>query len=322
LESLSLSLCHGSQNGIQVIAVAEDEISRNIRFIIDPAHGRQIIRGIRGSLANIPFPLLNLEVFDKILAAFEIVGDLAALRAMFSSAPPGINETNSVQAAYKSVWDKPSIGEPPYLGAYPTIKMARAAYAFEKDKCFSTCRSLANKLLTARKISTLSKNFKISNGKIAEATLAGEPAGEGQVVRQQTISYNLPSQLDKDTKAMRKAIDAGAVIQCGVLSGARLDTNLRQQPEHYILVFAYGNIEGIEAFLFWDPDSHATNIKTTKWGDGFGVILYRPGRLSTSLDDFDLTAIDCNKKSPDFGNHLKEQKRHCYQVFYLQTIPL
>jgi hypothetical protein len=306
----------------QIIGVADDEIKRNIRFIINPAYGDQIIRGLKGCIAHIPLPLLNLEFIDKILASAEVDGDLAALRSMFSSAPPEISETRSVQAAYKSVWDKPSIGGPPYLGAYPNMKMARAAFAFEKDKCFSTCRSLANKLLTARKISTLPKNLKISNGKIAEATLTGKPAGEGPIVEQQILAYNLPSQLVKETKAMRKAIEAGAVIQCGVLSGARLDKNLRQEPEHYILVFAYGIVEGIDAFLFWDPDAHTTNIKTTTWGDGFGVIFYRPGRLSTSISDADLTRIDCNKNSSNFGNHLNEPNRHCYQVFYLQTLPL
>jgi hypothetical protein len=306
-----------------VLAVAKDEISRNVRFTFNPALGQQILDGLRGSIAHIPLPFLNLEVIDRILASVEVNGDMAAIRAMFAATPPGPAEARAVQTAYNIVWSKSDIGAAkPYLSLAPSIKMARGAFAFEKDKCFSTCRSFASKLLAARKMTTLPKSLGISMGTTAGATLIGKPAGPGPVVEQQTIAYTAPSQLDVLTKAMRKAIDASAVVQCGVLSGARLDKNLNQRPEHYVLTFAYGTVESMDALLFWDPDAAATNIRSASWGRGFGVLFSRPGRFSTAIDDADLTNIDRDRRSPTFGDHRNEPKRHCYQVFYLQTLPM
>ena len=128
---------------------------------------------------------------------------------------------------------------------------------------------------------------------------------------------------------MKAAIDAGGFVHCGVLSGALHEHSKFGSPEHHILVFAYDSIDGQDAFLFWDPDAAKSNIASTKsaanpqgWGEGFGVLFSRMGRLTTAFDDADLAAIDRHEKAKTFGDHTNETLRHCYQVYQLFTLPM
>jgi hypothetical protein len=57
-------------------------------------------------------------------------------------------------------------------------------------------------------------------------------------------------------------------------------------------------------------------------------------RLSTAVDDADLDAVDTDSTSKTFGDHLNEmatnapkpqgseERRHRYQVHYVQTLPM
>jgi hypothetical protein len=306
-----------------ILAVVESELKRNIRFIIFEAKREQFMSGFIHTLREIPLPLIDLDIINNFINSAEVNGDLAAIRAMFTKDAPGASENSAIQRAFHTVWSTKEIGSaPPWLGLQPSIKMARAARAYEKDRCFDVCRAFAMKLLAKRGITKLPDKLKISMGNVANAALSGPPPGPGSVVPLQTIVYGAPAQLDSAVAQMRAAIDAGAVIQCGVLSGARQDRSLAGQPEHYVMAFAYGKVDGTDSFLFWDPDAVVSNIRSTSWRRGFGCLFSVPKRLSTAIDDADLTAVDANTQSAHFGDHLNEKRRHRYQVFYLQTLPL
>jgi hypothetical protein len=121
---------------------------------------------------------------------------------------------------------------------------------------------------------------------------------------------------------MRAALDERGFVHCGVLSGARHERSAFPNPEHHILVFAYDTLDGHDAFLFWDPDSARSNIKSTSWGPGFGVLFSRAGRLCTGVDDADLADIERTKGALFEGDHLRDDRRHSYQVYSLFTLPL
>jgi len=118
-------------------------------------------------------------------------------------------------------------------------------------------------------------------------------------------------------------IDTGGLIQCGVMSGVRQDNDLFKKPEHYVLVFDYCQIEGKDAFMFWDPDAGRSNITSAQWGPGFGCLFHASKRLSTAIDDADLLAIERNESEALFGDHTApyDRRRHCYQVYWVQTRP-
>jgi hypothetical protein len=306
-------------NGI--LNAAKLELDSNIRLKFAPQAVReQIMGGLRGSIEHIPVAQLNVPALNALLGAFEVQGDFAAIHERLNNKPPGAAEASAVLNAYNHIWSKPTLPTGiPYGILRFDIQTARAAYAFEKDKCFTTCRSFADKVLAKRQVSKLARNLQISNGMIAGATFTGKPSVPGPLEEPQTITYKAPAQLESYAQTMRLAINAGAVVQCGVLSGVRGAVN--QQPEHYLLAFAHGDVDGQKAFLFWDPDAQRSNLGWTNWGPGFGVLFSRPGHLCTAVDDSDLSNIDRDKNSLTFGDHQSEKRRHCYQVFYIQTLP-
>jgi hypothetical protein len=180
---------------------------------------------------------------------------------------------------------------------------------------------MAQKLAKKQGTTYIAADKRISMGTIAGAVITEEPAGPKPALAQQTIKYTNDSVLVKLVGSMRAAIDAGGTVLCGVLSGVRQDQSLFPQPEHYIVVFGYGAINGVDAFVFWDPDALRSNIASTATGPGFGWLFHLPGRLSTGLDEGDLKAIGRNPSSATVGDHLQEPRRHCYQVYYVRTMP-
>jgi hypothetical protein len=91
-------------------------------------------------------------------------------------------------------------------------------------------------------------------------------------------------------------------------------------PEHFVLAFAHDVVDGKDAFLFWDPDAQRSQITSTNWGPGFGCLFSTAGRLSTAVDDADLTNIVNDPKSDKDGDHLSDQRRHRYQVYWVKTL--
>jgi hypothetical protein len=306
----------------------ESELTMDFRFIevnsagqhVLNASGKQVLKALK-LLIYVPVDSINLDSIRKLLDTINISSP--SIRAMFSSGQPGANENIRIERSFSAVWSRTQVTSAPYLPLLePSIKMVRAAFAFEKVKCFDVCRAFAKQRLAMRGVKALAQNLKISMGIVANATPTGAPAGTGPTVPLQTIVYGAPTQLASAAVQMRSAIDAGAVIQCGVLSGARLDRSIANQPEHYVLAFAYGKVNNSDAFLFWDPDAAATSIATKAWSDGFGCLFSLPSHLSTAIDGTDLNAVDANMNSSTFGDHLNEPRRHRYQVYYLQTLPL
>jgi hypothetical protein len=250
------------------------------------------------------------------------------LRIFFT---PGPSVEAQVQAMYSQVWDSDAIGPgPPFLTMYPTLQKAQAASKLEHDRCFAVVRALSRKLLKARGVTSLPPAGKVSQGNIAGAypqeVVAARPL-EGMSARQ-IVRYGNATGLAPIYQAMREAIKQKGIVQCGVLSGARHETHVYGDPEHYVVVFAYRKVGGEDVFLFWDPDAARSNIGITGWGRGFGCLLARPNSFSTALDDVDHVGLDLFAgagsvaESPTFGNHLGTPIRHCYQVYSVQTLPM
>jgi hypothetical protein len=245
--------------------------------------------------------------------------------SLFPKGEPSPAETSQTRTAYQLVWNTTDIAAP-WLSLQPNSKLYKAAYKFESDNCFTVCRSLAGKLLAQRSVTRLPAKAKYSAGQLALCSFDPPgPSAPGSGVTCQTVLYGDKAALAAAVSAMRSAVDANAVIQCGVLSGCRWDPSGPRgpmEPEHYVLVFAYGKANDADAFLFWDPDAGATNIASTNWGVGFGCLFVTSSRLSTAIDDTDLNTLNTDGNSDDFGDHIAEPKRHRYQVTYVQTLPL
>jgi hypothetical protein len=244
------------------------------------------------------------------------------IRALFPLGKPTQADASEVQETFQRVWNRPGIPTA-RIWIRPTLTKAIAARALEKNKCFEVSRQMAKKILDHRKITTINPRLRIAVGTVPGVVVKEGQSGPPPLIRQQIIVYGNQATLKTTMALMQSALSASVLVQCGVLSGVRQDSNLFTQPEHYLLAFASCKIGGLDGFLCWDPDSGASNVETTTWGYGFTCLFYTAGRLSTAFDDFDLTAIerDPNKKR-EVGNHVATPRRHCYQVYYLQTLPL
>lgn len=243
------------------------------------------------------------------------------LKVMFAPTPGAARD---VQDMYALVWSTPDIGSaPPWLGFQPTLDRIAAANAFEKDKCYPVLRALASKLLRRRGVASLPPSARLSDGAVAGATVAGPAAAGANPVPQQTIRHTRPASLAGVYATMRAAIDRRGLVQCGVLSGASHEHSTFPTPEHYVLAFAHGTLAGVPVFLCWDPDAGHSQLAETSWGRGFTCLFARAEGLSTAFDAADLAALQFNKAPGiSFGDHLTHPKRHAYQVYYVQTLPL
>ncbi len=309
------------------------ELDANPRMVFYPAVKTEIQACLNDQL-NKPIKQVDLTEIEQCLRNNEAGGDLAAIRVLFPKGPPSNQDVDTAKINFARVWDD-QIHGPLLLAAYPTFNKILAADHLEANACFKVAESMGRKRTTNRNISRPPPGARVSASAIAGATVKDAPggAGSGVVVQQQTIIYSSPKVLAETVSRIRAAIDAGAVAQCGVLSGARLDKSVFAQPEHYILLFAYDSIEGRDAFLFWDPDANVTRLRSTVWGRGFGCVFSTRTRFSTAIDEADLAAIDRNKNSLTFGDHLADAgevpgsttherfRRHCYQIYFVQTIP-
>jgi len=302
--------------------VISDTVQSTAEGIFSADKGDRITSALWPYIDGIPFDDIDVSAVNDVLDQYD-QGDLGVIRQMFTATAPTTADATAVSNAFNVLWTSPSSPglDAIFVTGSPTVPRGRAAQALEKTKCFPVAQGMAQKLARKQGTTYLAADKRISMGTIAGAVVTEGPAGPKPALAQQTIKYTNDSVLVKLVGSMRGAIDAGGTVLCGVLSGVRQDKNLFTQPEHYILVFGYGAINGVDAFVFWDPDALHSNIASAATGQGFGWLFHLPGRLSTGLDEGDLRAIDRNPSSATFGDHLQEPRRHCYQVYYVRTMP-
>jgi hypothetical protein len=157
---------------------------------------------------------------------------------------------------------------------------------------------------------------------MAGATVRQVKAASGTETAREDVAHATPARLPDIVARMKAVVDNDGYVHCGLLSGAKHEMSKFPQPEHHVLVFAYDTVGGLDAFLFWDPDAARSNIQSTSWGPGFGVLFATPRRLSTAFDDADFDQVVLDAKSPLHGDHRNDTRRHFYQVYYLQSLPL
>ncbi len=309
-----------------ILGTIRAELDGNVSISFTPALADVINTFFATLFDTVPIESISLSQVDSFLTfVSQSIGQqsITAIRALFPSGQPTQQDADEVRQAFRSVWDSPGlVAALPFTAAPGTLRMAQAARKFENDRCFDVATNMARKLLKKHKITTLAPNIRLSFGTIPGVVVKEGTRSPGSQT-QQVLVYSSQSTLDSVAVRMRSVIDAGGIIQCGVLSGVRQDNNLFKQPEHYLLIFAYCSVDGKEAFLFWDPDAARSDIVSTRWGPGFGCLFHASGRLSTAVDDADLSGIDRASASDKFGDHITavDTRRHCYQVYWVQTRP-
>lgn len=211
---------------------------------------------------------------------------------------------------YGAVWTSPGMTNVP-VGILVTADKIKVMYDYEKDKCYRTAQAMGAKTVLARASGLKSNPANYSGGQIAGAKVTS--AGTRDLIKY--------TSLDQAVGAIVKAMSGGYAYVFGVLSGVQggpspdPKNNVPGDPEHYILAFAQGTLNGKQAFLFWDPDAGVTNLRSRTWGYGFGLIYNSDGHLSTAEDQTDFDKVDAG------GDHLNNTARHCYQVFLAAPSP-
>jgi hypothetical protein len=291
----------------------EADLKANIRFQIDPAPLQNLLKFFKSKLST-NVQKVAVPVILQMLDLIELGGDMAAIRAMFQQTK---TDRANAQADFNNLWSRTELPAfPLWSPGIASLPKAQAAFAIEKDRCWQVLRAFAKMLLKKRGVGSLPVAAQIVAPQLAGAVV------QDVDTRRQVLRYGSQPQLSAAVVKMKAVVDAGGYVHCGLLSGARHDTTVFPQPEHQILVFAYDAIGSQDVFLFWDPDASRSSIASASWGEGFGVLFSRPGRLSTAIDDADLAGIDVDKDSLSWGDHTREPTRHCYQVYFLQSLPL
>jgi hypothetical protein len=310
-----------------MLSVIDSELQANIRFIVDPLAYKNTMTYFRTKL-SVDVADISVSVIMALLNSIEVDHDMAVIRALFRSIVTK-DDAADARRDFNQLWSDDHLPSAPYWsGSSPSLAKALAARALEKDRCYQVSTSMVSKLAKARGTAPLPAAAAVSASELAGAKVVETVAPQPTVfdTGQQVVRHANPAGLSVAYTQMKKTIDAGGYVHCGVVSGAR---GPFPRPEHYVLAFAYDTIDGRDAFLFWDPDANHSNIASTApapgaagWGPGFGVLFASPTRLSTAIDDADLTAIDRTSNSSTFGDHTIETRRHCYQVFYVQSLPI
>lgn len=236
---------------------------------------------------------------------------------------PDVTATKAwAQDLYKKFWLRDNAINPSPNVTPATIARFNAAYNLggidlngqptgEKGACHNSTHALGRKYVNAKGLAPIPANLKISRGQIAGA----KSKSEGMLDR---VVYSSPGALNAEVDKIKLALDAGYPVVCGLLSGVKHDMTALltkkklPNPEHYVLVFGYEN----NVFAFWDSDVSVSDMTATDWGPGFGLLVATTTSFSTGWDEADLRAVDGE------GNHLNFPKRHRYQVYSVQTLPI
>jgi hypothetical protein len=280
------------------------ELNAKLRISTDDL--KDDIEFFEGKLAWPPVYVDLPGIMGK-LSNIERNGDMAAIRAMFTASEA---DRANAQSDFNALWSRKEFPEYPLWAGIASLQKEQGAWKIEKDRCWQVLRSFAGMHLKKNNVSSLPAPVQISMSLLAGARL------EDVSPKRQEVIYQSGPGLATAVARMKDVIDANGYVHCGVLSGLTHDQSKFPQPEHHILAFAYDSVEGQNAFLFWDPDAFATEIKSLSWGRGFGLLFSRAGRLCTGIDDADLADLD------EFGGHTREPHRHCYQVYTLQSLPM
>lgn len=235
---------------------------------------------------------------DDVLAAIKgsrFEDKVPVTKAIFTKDPTATEAWAAAQ--YAAVWGSAGMKSASTAGAL-TADKAIAAWRYERYKCGATAKGMASKVTAARGSGLTANNANYQSTQIANAQL--KPSGNREI-----ISYD-PKLLDDAVAKIVAGMGKGYLYRFGVQSGMRHENqkNPYPAPEHYLLAFA--EFDG-HAFLFWDPDGATSNIASRPWGEGFGVIYHRNGRLSTAYDENDFQQVASNY-------HLLSPRRHLYQV--------
>jgi hypothetical protein len=257
-----------------------------------------------------------------ILAIIENPGvpHLAPLRQFFV---PGAKDRADAREDFDRLWSRTELPTArPWSASLPTLQKAKAAFGIEKDRCWQVLRALATMLCNKRKVTSLPKSVAYVEGLLAGAALKQVKPATATESARETLVHGTPTRLPDIYAKMKAILDSDGYVHCGLLSGARHEHSKFPQPEHHVLVFAYDTVNGVDAFLFWDPDASRSNITSAPWGRGFGMLFATAKRLSTAFDDADFDQIVLDTTDPLHGDHRNDTRRHFYQVYYLQSLPL
>ena len=276
-----------------------------------PLAASTFIPFLRGALSQFPPSSINVAAITQQLDQMQAIGiDVSALRSLLT---PGSPDVANAQSDHNKAWSTPDIVPVPVLSP-PSFRKYVAAYNLEKSNCFVTAGAFATKLLKARGApAQIPAASRISDGQIAGVKPPQEVVGNPQL---QNIVYTNLAALSTLLMRIKAVLDLDCVLRCGVLSGLRHEQSVFPNPEHFILLIAHDTIGGHPAFLFWDPDAATSDIAAAGWGQGFGMLIANGARLSTALDD-----VDLNNLNPT-GEHVREPRRHRYQVYSVQSFPV
>jgi hypothetical protein len=301
-----------------LIAHIKNEMESNLFFLTQPHLLKPALEQIKKLLGQ-PANQLTEQNINQFFNLLDPTGAFSgSIKQILLPGPPDVE---AMKQNYTSVWSSSEIGDaPPFLAT--TFRKYLASHKFEKDKCFDTCRSFARKLLKARGITSTSSTVQISQSTIAQASVKRSFRDPASGVTSDVVSYGTPTSFPDLLTRLKGAIDTKCVVQCGVLSGVSHEHSSFPTPEHYILLFAYDTVGDKTIFLFWDPDAVRSNIASTTWGRGFGCSFFNNGTFSTAMDQADLFKIELDTMSDFWGDHYDEPRRHRYQVYYIQTLPL
>jgi hypothetical protein len=311
--------------------------------------GKSLVEGISKQLNDPSSSTDDLAAIGKLLADPAQTGgcDLSQYwNLYFQPGSPTASDQSAAQSLFDSVWKRPAIDGNPFIGT-PTYRLLVAVHKLEQLGCYAVATGLANKFLSAKNARPIPASVRISKGLTGNACVVTSGlATTARNLQIENVLYPNGSDLTATVSMMQKVTDAGGVLRCGVVSGVRDDNSPRPlkpcgvkypqgytpEPEHYILVFAHGVVSDLSAFLFWDPDAGRSRyaFANLNWGPGFGCLFSNAGRLSTAVNNSDLTSI--NTLRPPFegsrfqGDHLNPppvegNRRHRYQVYSVASLP-
>lgn len=294
-------------------AQIESALTSYIGFVVDPTGLKPAIKLFRSKL-NVPVMDVNVPGIMAQLNLIDPSGALDPIRWMFK---PSKTDRADAQRDFNDLWSRTDLPAAPLWTGTATLPKAQAAFAIEEDRCWQVLRAFATMLLKKKRVAALPAAVQLSSPQLAGAFL------KDAAPNRQEVSYPAAADLAGAVTKMKAVLAADGFVHCGLLSGARHERSKFPQPEHHVLVFAHDLVNGQDAFLFWDPDTNRSNIGSITWGKGFGLLFSRAGRLCTGIDDADLAGLDLDRLSPFFGDHnTQEPRRHCYQVYTLQSLPL
>jgi hypothetical protein len=280
----------------QANTATPEPITEHGQFYVSSQLGGEVSRKI-DSLAGAgvtPAAIAQLHLVQDALWSWDTSAEASAIAAAkteivtlskpAAAAAKGVLEGwADAKQLYESAHNARRAGRAPNFTGLVTIGAFRAIHAYEADKCGATAGGIIEEVIGKG-------GFKgVDAGKTRTGSFPAQTLFKGLPIRNMTpradgfVSGDAVQfvPLGGVVKSMQDALEAGFFLHCRVLSGIGSDS--KQPPanhaEHSIVVIGFDGDE----FIFWDPDSGASNRK----GSGFGQLFVDPywGRLSTARND-------------------------------------